>query len=119
MVGASNGLFAPWPDDAAIQDLLPSHLATPASRPDATAWQAPAFDTAEAKMSNHHFVVSQRDTSWQFSFRGEVTAPFSTRREAVEEAIREAKETGLNDIAVVVQDADLKTETVWQPDIER
>jgi hypothetical protein len=64
---------------------------------------------------SHHFVVSQKDTAWQFSFRGEVTGPFSDRNQAIESAIAEATATGLPDVEVVVQDPDTKTEVVWRP----
>ncbi len=62
-----------------------------------------------------HFVASQKDTAWQFSFRGEVTGPFSDRDRAIESAIRQAEATGLADVEVVVQDPDTRTEIVWRP----
>ena len=52
--------------------------------------------------SSNHFVVSHRDTAWQFSFHGDVTAPFTSREAAIEEAIKAARATGLKDIEVLV-----------------
>lgn len=63
--------------------------------------------------SSNHFVVSHRETAWQFSFHGDVTAPFSSRDVAVAEAIKAARATGRKDIEVLVQSPDLRTETVW------
>jgi hypothetical protein len=63
--------------------------------------------------SSNHFVVSHRDTAWQFSFHGDVTAPFTSRQAAIEEAIKAARATGLKDIEVLVQSPDFTTETVW------
>ena len=65
-------------------------------------------------MQNHHFVVSQRDSAWQFSFKGDITAPFHTRDAAVEAAIAAAEESGDPHVEVLLQDADLKTERVWR-----
>ena len=65
-------------------------------------------------MQNHHFVVSQRDSAWQFSFKGDITAPFTTRDAAVAAAIAAAEASGEADVEVIVRDADLKTESVWQ-----
>lgn len=66
-------------------------------------------------MSTNHFVVSQRESSWEFSYRGDVTGPFRTREDAIDQAIASASETGSNDVEVIVQDADHKSETVWTP----
>ena len=67
-------------------------------------------------MSERHFIVYLRDSSWQYSYRGSVTAPFKTREEAIEAAISEAREQNDPEIEVVVQDADMRSETVWRPD---
>ena len=65
-------------------------------------------------MSNHHFVISQRESVWQFSFRGDVTGPFTSKQAAVSAAIEAATELGSTDVEVVVHDADLRAETVWR-----
>ena len=67
-------------------------------------------------MSNSHFLVYLRDASWQFSYRGSITAPFKTREEAVESAINAARNTDDPDVEVVVQDADMRTETIRRPE---
>jgi hypothetical protein len=66
-------------------------------------------------MSERHYLVYLRDAAWQFSYRGSVTAPFKTREEAIEAAIEEAQESEDPDIEVLVQDADMRMETVWRP----
>ena len=66
-------------------------------------------------MSSHHFVVAEQDRSWQFSFKGAVTGPFSSRDEAVAAAIEQAGTQSETDVEVVVRDADMKSETVWRP----
>lgn len=66
-------------------------------------------------MSTNHFVVSQRESSWEFSYRGDVTGPFRSREEAIAEAIASASAIQSRDVEVIVRDADLKTETVWTP----
>lgn len=65
-------------------------------------------------MTNSHFVVSQRDSVWQFSFKGDMTGPFTSRDAAIAAAIAEAGAVGGDDIEVLVRDADLRTETVWR-----
>lgn len=65
-------------------------------------------------MSTNHFVVSQRDSVWQFSHRGDVTGPFTTRDAAIEAAIAEATQTTGEDVEVLVRDANLRTETIWR-----
>ena len=65
-------------------------------------------------MSSHHFVVAAQDRAWQFSFKGAITGPFSSRDEAVAAAIEQAGLEPEGDIEVVVRDADLKSETVWR-----
>lgn len=67
-------------------------------------------------MSVHHFVVSQRESSWEYSYRGDVTGPFRNRENAIEEAIAAAAATGSNEVEVLVRDADHKTERVWKPE---
>ena len=65
-------------------------------------------------MTTNHFVVSQRDSVWQFSFRGDVTAPFTSKQGAIDAAIAEASKVGAEDVEVVVRDAHLLTETIWR-----
>ena len=66
-------------------------------------------------MSERHFIVYLRDAAWQYSYRGSVTAPFKTREDAIEAAIIEAQEEGDPEIEVIVQDSDMRSETVWRP----
>jgi len=65
-------------------------------------------------MINNHFVISQRDSVWQFSFRGDVTGPFTSKDDAVRAAIDAASKIGDADVEVVVRDANVKAETVWR-----
>lgn len=65
-------------------------------------------------MINNHFVISQRDSVWQFSFRGDVTGPFTSKADAVKAAIEVAANIGGADVEVVVHDADVRAETVWR-----
>lgn len=66
-------------------------------------------------MSERHYLVYLRDAAWQFSYRGSITAPFKSREEAIEAAIEEAQQSEDPDIEVLVQDADMRMETVWRP----
>ena len=66
-------------------------------------------------MQNTHFLVSQRDSAWQFSFKGDITAPFHTRDAAVEAAIAAAEASDDPNVEVMLQDADLTMESVWRP----
>ena len=63
-------------------------------------------------MTMNHFVVSERDSVWQFSFKGDVTAPFASRRAAIDAAIAEAGKIG--DSEVVLRDGDVHSETIWR-----
>lgn len=65
-------------------------------------------------MLTSHFVVSQRENSWQISFKGDVTAPFTTRDAAIAAAIKLAGAVGDISTEVIVHDADLRAETVWR-----
>jgi hypothetical protein len=65
-------------------------------------------------MINNHFVISQRDSVWQFSFRGDVTGPFTSKTDAVHAAIEAASKIEDADVEVVVHAADVKAETVWR-----
>lgn len=65
-------------------------------------------------MSTNHYVVSQRDSAWQYSNRGEITGPFGTKELAVEAAIEAASVLAESDAEVLVRDSNLKTETVWR-----
>ena len=70
-------------------------------------------------MQNSHFVVSQGDSAWQFSFKGDITAPFHTRDAAIKAAIAQAEASGDPHVEVVLQDADMRTERVWRPRARR
>lgn len=63
-------------------------------------------------MTINHFVVSERDSVWQFSFKGDVTAPFASRSAAIEAAIAEAGKVA--DAEVVLRDGDVHSETIWR-----
>ena len=63
-------------------------------------------------MTMNHFVVSERDSVWQFSFRGDVTAPFASRRAAIDAAIAQAGK--IADSEVVLRDGDVHSETIWR-----
>jgi hypothetical protein len=82
----------------------------------ATHLPLPAFPRGRrtTPMSSNHFVVSQRDSVWQFSFRGDVTAPFTSKDDAVQAAIAAAGKISDFKVEVVVHDADLLVETVWR-----
>ena len=67
-------------------------------------------------MINNHFVISQRESVWQFSFRGDVTGPFTSKKTAVNAAIEAASKLDGDTVEVVVHDADLRAETVWRSD---
>ena len=67
-------------------------------------------------MSSQHFLVAAQDRSWHYSFKGDVTGPYSSREEAVAAAIEEASKLEDGEVEVVVRDADLRTETVWRPE---
>ena len=74
-----------------------------------------AFVEAEDHpMSERHLIVTQRDSAWQYMYRGTVTGPFKSREQAIEGAISEARGTKDTDIEVVVQDLDLNQVTVWR-----
>lgn len=64
-------------------------------------------------MINNHFVISQRESVWQFSFRGDVTGPFTSKEQAIQAAIEAANKLDGSDVEVVVHDAELRAETVW------
>ena len=61
-----------------------------------------------------HFIVYERDHSWQFTHRGAITAPFKTRDDAIAAAIEEARATDHRETEVIVQDKDLQQETIWR-----
>ena len=67
-------------------------------------------------MINNHFVISKRESVWQFSFRGDVTGPFTSKGDAIEAAIAAASKFDGDAVEVVVHDADLRAETVWRSD---
>jgi len=61
-----------------------------------------------------HFIVYERDHSWQFTHRGAITAPFKTRDDAIAAAIEEARAADRHEVEVIVQDKDLQQETIWR-----
>jgi hypothetical protein len=68
----------------------------------------------EDVMTTNHFVVSQRESVWQFSFRGDVTGPFTSKDGAIAAAIAAARLVDAQDVEVVVRDADMRNETIWR-----
>lgn len=67
-------------------------------------------------MTTSHFIVSQRENAWQVSYKGDVTAPFTTREDAIDAAIEMAGTAEDKAAEVIVRDADLRSETVWRAD---
>ena len=67
-----------------------------------------------SEMIESRFIVTQRDHAWVYSHRGDPAGPFKTRQEAIDAAVAEACEIGHPDAEVIVQDHDLKQETVWR-----
>ncbi|WP_108398273.1 DUF2188 domain-containing protein [Devosia submarina] len=66
-------------------------------------------------MSSNHFLVAAAAISgWQFSHKGNITGPFDSKEQAIESAIAAAGQSDDPDAEVVVQDADMKMETVWR-----
>lgn len=86
------------------------HLLVPA-----TSKRSSALYMAEEKMSSSHFIVYLRDAVWQYTYRGSAVGPFSDRREAIDVAIKAARESLDPDAEVIVQDPETRTETVWRP----
>ena len=70
-------------------------------------------------MSHQHFLVAAQDRSWHYTYKGDMTGPYSSRDEAVAAAIAEAGTIDDGAITVVVQDADMRTETVWSANPSR
>ena len=66
-------------------------------------------------MDTNHYVVSQRESAWQYSHRGEISGPYYTKQKAIDAAIAAATQADEADAEVLVRDADLKTESVWRP----
>jgi hypothetical protein len=64
--------------------------------------------------SSHYVVAEQGHSSWHYSHKGDMTGPFTTRDAAVAAAVAEAKASGDPHAEVVVRDADLKSQIVWQ-----
>ncbi|WEJ56978.1 DUF2188 domain-containing protein [Devosia sp. FJ2-5-3] len=67
-------------------------------------------------MSQSHFIVYERDASWQFTHKGSITAPFDNRDEAIEAAIGAARDSGDPGAVVIVQDRDTDEKIVWRHD---
>ncbi|MBD8064544.1 DUF2188 domain-containing protein [Devosia sp. PTR5] len=66
-------------------------------------------------MSERHFIVHQSDAGWQYTFMGTITGPFKSRQDAIDAAIEAARGED-SDCEVVVQDSDMRRETVWRAD---
>lgn len=65
-------------------------------------------------MHELHFIVYFRDGSWQSTSRGDITAHFASRDEAIRGAIDAAVESGEQHARVIVQETNTQQETVWQ-----
>jgi hypothetical protein len=65
-------------------------------------------------MDERHFIVTERDHAWLYSYRGDPAGPFKTRQEAIAAAIAEATERGDRSAHVIVQDKDMQQEIVWR-----
>jgi hypothetical protein len=73
------------------------------------------YAVEETSMSTSHYLVARTALAgWQFSHKGDITAPFETKEKAIEAAISAAGESDDPDVEVMVQDADMKLETVWR-----
>jgi hypothetical protein len=71
---------------------------------------------AEEKMSSSHFIVYLRDAVWQYTYRGSAVGPFTSRDEAIDVAIKAARDSQDPEAEVIVQDPETRTETVWRPE---
>ena len=65
--------------------------------------------------TSHYLVGAAAIAGWQFSHKGDITGPFETKEQAIEAAIAAAGKSEDSDVEVMVQDADMKLETVWKP----
>ncbi|WP_108462873.1 DUF2188 domain-containing protein [Devosia naphthalenivorans] len=65
--------------------------------------------------TSHYLVAAAAIAGWQFSHKGEITGPFERKEQAIEAAITAAGATRDPDVEVLVQDRDMKVETVWRP----
>jgi hypothetical protein len=65
-------------------------------------------------MTERHFIVYERDNTWQYTYRGSIAAPFKSRQDAIDAAIAEARQANDTTIEVIVQDHDMQQETVWR-----
>ena len=65
-------------------------------------------------MDERHFIVTERDHVWLYSYRGDPAGPFKTRQEAIDAAIAEATQLDYHTAHVIVQDKDMQQETVWR-----
>jgi hypothetical protein len=73
-----------------------------------------ALFAVEEQMSSSHFIVYLRDAAWQYSHRGTAVGPFGNREEAIDVAIKAARESDDPEAEVIVQDPETRTETVWR-----
>jgi len=65
-------------------------------------------------MSERHFIVYERDNSWQYTYRGSIAAPFKSRQDAIDAAIEQARQSNDATVEVIVQDHDMQQATVWR-----
>lgn len=67
-------------------------------------------------MTERHFIVFHRHAAWQYTYRGSIAAPFTSREDAIHAAIKAARETGEPEVEVIVQNLDMREESVWRHD---
>lgn len=65
--------------------------------------------------TSHYLVAAAAIAGWQFSHKGDITGPFESKEQAIKAAIAAAGKAENRDVEVMVQDADLKLESVWKP----
>lgn len=62
-----------------------------------------------------HYIVSQDGSHWQASFAGTILGPFLTQEEALEAAVKDAASRDRDEpIEVILQEANMKTVTIWK-----
>ncbi|HEY4202440.1 MAG TPA: hypothetical protein VGM83_17960 [Devosiaceae bacterium] len=67
-------------------------------------------------MTAHHYVVSQNKGCWHVSFHGINQGPFSTKQDAVDTAIAEARQSARPnvEVEVLVQDIESNFRSAWK-----
>lgn len=75
------------------------------------------YSLEETTMSSSHYLVAEAAIAgWQFSHKGDITGPFENKEDAIKAAIAAAGKSENPDVEVLVQNADMKIETVWRPE---